>query len=90
MNLPVVTHPLGWVILGGAGFLAYKAGKKSGKKKQDDTAKPSLSDRVVKETMKAVYKTQKGVSEGLEKAKEKCGNLWTEAKTEANATADNS
>jgi hypothetical protein len=90
MNLPVVTHPLGWVILGGAGFLAYKAGKKSGKKTQDDAAKPSLSDRVVKETMKAVYKTQKGASAGLEKAKEKCGNLWAEAKTEANATADNS
>nr|WP_320189917.1 hypothetical protein [uncultured Desulfobacter sp.] len=88
MSVPIVAHPIGWVILGGAGFLAYKAGKKAGKKTEEDSTKASLSDRVVKGTMKAIYKTQKGVSESLEKAKEKCGTLWAEAKTEANATSD--
>ncbi|WP_020586290.1 hypothetical protein [Desulfobacter curvatus] len=75
MSVPIVAHPIGWVILGGAGFLAYKAGKKAGKKAEEDITKASLSDRVVKGTMKAVYKTQKGVSESLKKAKEKCGTL---------------
>ena len=83
MSVPIVAHPLGWVILGGAGYLAYKAGKKT----EEDSTKTSLSDRVVKGAMKAVYKTQKGVSEGLDKAKERCGTLWTEAKTESNATS---
>lgn len=89
MSVPIVSHPIGWIILGGAGFLAYKAGKKAGKKTEADIAETSLSDRVVKGTMKAVYKTHKSVSERLEKTKEKCGALWAEAKTEANAASDN-
>ncbi|WP_321495681.1 hypothetical protein [uncultured Desulfobacter sp.] len=88
MSVPVVAHPLGWIVLGAAGFLAYKAGKKAGKKAEEDIARTSLSDRVIKGAMKAAYKTQKGVSEGLGKAKEKCGTLWEEARTEANATSD--
>lgn len=87
MNVPVVAHPLGWIVLGTAGFLTYKAGKKAGKKVEEDIAKTSLSDRVVKGAMKAVYKTQKGVSQSLGKAKEKYGTLWKEARTEANATS---
>lgn len=89
MSVPVVSHPIGWIILGGAGFLAYKAGKKAGKRTEEDIAKASLSDRVIKGTMKAVYKTPKGVSKSLEKAKEKCGTLWEEAKTETNTAPDN-
>jgi len=88
MSVPVVAHPLGWVVLGAAGYLTYKAGKKNGKKTEEDIAKTSLSDRVVKGAMKAVYKTQKGVSQGLEKAKEKYGALWEEARTETNATSN--
>ena len=87
MSVPVVAHPLGWVVLGAAGYLTYKAGKKDGKKTEGDIAKTSLSDRVVKGAMKAVYKTQKGVSQGLGKAKEKYGTLWEEARTEANTTS---
>lgn len=83
MTIPVVAHPIGWVILGAAGFITYKAGKKAGKKAEEDITKTNLCDRVVKGAMKAVYKTQKGVSQGLGKAKEKYGTLWTEARTEA-------
>ncbi len=88
MGAPFVAHPLGWVIIGGAGYLAYKAGKKSGKKVEGDSAKTNLSDRVVKGAMKAAYKAQQGISEGLDKAKEKCGTLWAEAKTESGTTSD--
>ncbi|MGD9824363.1 hypothetical protein [Desulfobacter sp.] len=88
MSVPVVAHPLGWVILGAAGYLTYKAGKKAGKKTEEDIAKTSLSDRVIKGAMKTVYKTQKSVSQGLGKAKEKYGSLWEEARTEANATSN--
>ena len=83
MSIPVVAHPLGWVVLGTVGFITYKTGKKAGKKSEEDITKTSLSDRVIKGTMKAVYKTQKGVSQSLGKAKEKYGTLWTEARTEA-------
>jgi len=87
MSVPVVAHPLGWVVIGAAGFFTYKAGKKAGKKTEADITRTSLPDRVVKGTMKAVYKTQKGISQGLGKAKEKYGTLWEEARTEANATS---
>ena len=87
MSVPVIAHPIGWVVLGAAGYLTYKTGKKVGKKTEEDIARTSLSDRVVKGTMKAVYKTQKGVSQGLGKAKEKYGTLWEEARTEANTTS---
>jgi hypothetical protein len=88
MSAPVVASPLGWVVLGAAGYITYKAGKKSGKKTEEDIAKPSLSDRIVKGTMKTVYKTQKCVTQSLGKAKDKYGTLWTEARTEADATSN--
>ncbi|WP_320041863.1 hypothetical protein [uncultured Desulfobacter sp.] len=88
LSAPFVASPVGWVVLGAAGYITYKAGKKAGKKAEEDITKPSLYDRVVKGTMKAAYKTQKCVSESLGKAKDKYGTMWTEAKTEANATSD--
>jgi len=88
MSVPLVAHPIGWVVLGAAGYLTYKAGKKVGKKAEGDIAQTSLSDRFVKGAMKAVYKTQKGVSQGMGKAKEKYGNLWEEARTEANTVSN--
>ncbi len=88
MSAPLVSSPVGWIVLGAAGYITYKAGKKAGKKTEADIAKPSLYDRAVKGTMKAAYKTQKCVSESLGKAKDKYGTLWAEAKTEASATAE--
>ena len=32
MHLPLLLNPLGWVVLGAAGYLVYRAGKKAGKK----------------------------------------------------------
>ncbi|MDX9965025.1 hypothetical protein [Desulfobacter postgatei] len=87
MSVSVVAHPLGWIVLGAAGYFTYRAGKKAGKKVEEDIAKTSLSDRVVKGAMKTVYRTQKGVSECLGKAKEKYGSMWAEARTEENATS---
>ncbi|PIE62565.1 MAG: hypothetical protein CSA25_04510 [Desulfobacter postgatei] len=87
MSVPVVAHPLGWIVLGAAGYFTYKAGKKAGKKTEEEIAKTSLSDRVIKGTMKAAYKTQKEVSECLGKAKEKYGTLWAEARAEANTAS---
>ncbi len=87
MSVPVVAHPLGWIVLGAAGYFTYKAGKKAGKKTEENVTKPTLSDRVVKGTMKAAYKTQKEVSECLGKAKEKYSTLWAEARTETNTAS---
>lgn len=91
MSVPVavaVAHPIGWVVLGAAGFLTYRAGKTAGKKTEEDIAKTSLCDRAVKGTMKAAYKTQQGVARGLGKAKEKFGTLWEEARTESSTVSN--
>jgi threonine/homoserine/homoserine lactone efflux protein len=32
MYVPCVIGPLGWIVIGGAAYLIYRAGKKSGKK----------------------------------------------------------
>ncbi len=85
MSVPVVAHPLGWIVLGAAGFLTYKAGKKAGLENSQDVTKTSLSDRMVKGAMKTVYKTQKNVSEAFGKTKEKYGTMWSEAREEAEA-----
>ena len=84
MSIPVIAHPVGWIVLGTAGFLTYKAGKKSGLKNSDDVTKTSFSDRVVKGAMKTVYKTQKNVSQAFFwKTKEKYGAMWSEVQAEA-------
>lgn len=88
MSAPLVASPVGWVVLGAAGYITYKVGKKAGKKAEEDISKPSLSDRVIKGTMKAVYKTRKCVSENLGNAKNKYGTLWAEARREADATSN--
>jgi hypothetical protein len=36
---PFILSPLGWVALGAAGYLVYRAGKKSGKKETEKTEK---------------------------------------------------
>lgn len=37
MHLPLLLTPLGWVVLGAAGYMVYRAGKKAGEKKADKT-----------------------------------------------------
>jgi hypothetical protein len=38
MHLPLLVTPLGWIVLGTAGYLVYKAGKNSGKKEGEKKA----------------------------------------------------
>ncbi len=81
--VPVLTtNPVGWAVLGVAGYLTYKAGKKTGLK--DDTVeKESLADRAVKGAMKTAYKAKMKVDESLAETKEKYGEMWQEAQAEA-------
>jgi len=86
MSMPVVpvavTNPVGWAVLGVAGYVTYKVGKKSGLKGEQDIDTPSLGDRAVKGAMKSVYKTQKFLGEAFSKTGEKYSSLWKEAREE--------
>jgi hypothetical protein len=35
MHMPLLLTPLGWVVLGAAGYLVYRAGKNAGKKESE-------------------------------------------------------
>jgi hypothetical protein len=81
--VPVLTtNPVGWAVLGVAGYLTYKAGKKAGLK-DDAVEKESLADRAVKGAMKTAYKAKMKVDESLAETKEKYGEMWQEAQAEA-------
>ncbi len=87
MSLPVyipnlTSNPVGWAVLGAAGIIAYKLGKKSGAGSQEQLDTPSLGDRIVKGTMKTAYKATKSAKASLGKAGEKYSSLWEEAKAE--------
>lgn len=89
MTLPVVylplltTNPVGWAILGAAGYLTYRAGKKVGLKSDKQIEKESLADRAVKGAMKTAYKAKMKVDESLSCTKEKYSEMWNEAQAEA-------
>lgn len=81
--LPLLTtNPLGWAILGAAGYLTYKAGKKTGLKGEEQVEKECIVDRAVKGTMKTAYKAKTKVSESLSSTKEKYSEMWNEAQDE--------
>ena len=88
MTHPVVsaplltTNPVGWAILGAAGYLTYKAGKKAGLKGEEQIEKEGLADRVVKGAMKTAYKAKMKVDESLSSSKEKYSEMWNEAQAE--------
>jgi ribosomal protein S20 len=82
--LPLLTTNLvGWAVLGAAGYLTYKLGKKSGLKSDDQLEKECLIDRAVKGTMKTVYKARIKADESLSSAKDKYSSMWDEAQDEA-------
>lgn len=89
MSVPVVpivtTNPVGWAILGTAGFLTYKAGKKAGLKDTEEIDKPGLGDRAVKGAMKTFYRTKKSLGKTLSKTSEKYASMWHDAQEEVNA-----
>lgn len=81
--LPLLTtNPLGWAVLGAAGYLTYKAGKKSGLKDEDQVEREGLADRAVKGAMKTAYKAKMKVGESLSSTKEKYSGMWDEAQDE--------
>lgn len=89
MTHPVVyiplltTNPVGWAILGVAGYLTYKAGKKVGKHGADDVAQVGLVDQTVKGAMKSAYKAKIQIGKSLSNTREKYSEMWSEAQTEA-------
>ncbi len=83
MYLPLLTtNPVGWAILGTAGYLVYKSGKKCAMKTEDNIEKEGLADRSVKGAMKSAYKAKMKVDESLSKTKEKYSGMWNEARSE--------
>lgn len=80
--LPLLSNPVGWLVLGGAGYLAYKAGKSAGKKSEEDVEKTCMYDRGIKGAMKAAYKTKMKVEDSFGKTKEKYSTMWDEVQDE--------
>ncbi len=81
--LPLLTtNPLGWAVLGAAGYLTYKAGKKSGLKDEEQIGQEGFADRAVKGAMKTAYKAKTKVGESLSSTKEKYSEMWNEAQDE--------
>ncbi len=46
--LPLLSNPIGWLILGAAGYLLYKSGKKSGKQEAEES-KSEISGKALAE-----------------------------------------
>jgi len=92
MSLPLYvpalsTNPVGWVILGAASVLTYKAGKKAGLKNQEDVEKPGLGDRAIKCSMKTFYRIKTSAGETFSKNSEKYSSMWQEARAEVKTEA---
>lgn len=83
----LTTNPVGWAILGTAGFLAYKAGKKSGMKEDQNVEKESMVDCSIKGAMKTAYKAKMKVDDSLSKTKSKYSEMWDEARTDVEGAA---
>lgn len=82
--LPLLTsNPIGWAVLGVAGYLTYQAGRKAGKNSVEQVDKACLADRAVKGAMKSVYKAKLKTDAMLNSSKEKYGEMWKEAQAEA-------
>ncbi len=83
-TIPVLSsNPIGWAVLGAAGYIAYKSGKKAGKKTEEQVEKEPLHDRVIKGAMKSAYKAKMKVDDSLSSTREKYSSMWQEAQEEA-------
>ena len=83
----LTTNPVGWAILGTAGFLAYKAGKKAGLKEDENVEKESLVDSSIKGAMKTAYKAKMKVDDSLNKTKTRYSEMWDEARSDVDSSA---
>lgn len=84
IGIPLLTsNPLGWAVLGVAGYLTYQAGKKAGKRTVEQVDRECLADRAVKGAMKTAYKAKLKTDAMFSSTKEKYGEMWKEAQAEA-------
>ena len=74
------TGPIGLLAVAGAGYLAYRLGKKSGA--EGDGNKNTL-DQAFRGAIKTVYRAKMAVEESLEDRKKRFSELWDEALAEA-------
>ncbi|MFV0439633.1 MAG: hypothetical protein ACK5PS_19840 [Desulfopila sp.] len=81
--------PLGWAVLGTAGYLTYRAGKHIGKTGDENVAREPLCDRAIKSAMKSAYKTKVKMDETIDSAKVKYGAMWQDAQAEVAAKKGN-
>jgi hypothetical protein len=84
----LTTNPVGWAVLGVAGYLAFAAGRKAGRRSQEVIEQESLTDRAVKGAMKSAYKTKLKGDAVLADAREKYGTMWQEARAEVRSTKE--
>lgn len=83
LYLPVLgTNPIGLAVLGTAGYLAYRAGKKAGRKSEKNLDKEPLCDWAIKEAMKTAYKTKLKLDKNLAGTRDKYATMWGEAQSE--------
>ncbi len=73
------TGPIGLLVVAGAGYLAYRLGKKSGAEEDGE----NILDQAFKSTVKTVYRAKMAVGESLEDRKKRFSELWDEALAEA-------
>ncbi|MBM9538701.1 hypothetical protein [Desulfobulbus alkaliphilus] len=84
----LTTNPVGWAVLGVAGYLAYAAGRKAGQKSQEEIEQVGLPDRAVKGAMKSAYKAKLKGDAVLADAREKYGTMWREARDEVRSVKE--
>jgi len=72
------TGPIGLLAVAGAGYLAYRLGKKSGAEEEEN-----ILNQAFKGTIKAVYRTKMAIGESLENKKKRFFELWDETLAEA-------
>ncbi|MBM9612826.1 hypothetical protein JWJ90_00840 [Desulfobulbus rhabdoformis] len=88
LGVPLLTsNPVGWAVLGVAGYLTYKAGKKAGKRSIEQVDQECLADRAVKGVMKSAYKAKMKTDSMFSSTKDKYSEMWKEAQTEATQQA---
>jgi hypothetical protein len=73
------TGPIGLLAVAGAGYLAYRLGKKSGAEEDGE----NILNQAFKSTVKTVYKAKMAIGESLEDRKKRFSELWDEALAEA-------
>ncbi|MBW2163306.1 MAG: hypothetical protein JRF43_02365 [Deltaproteobacteria bacterium] len=73
------TSPIGLIAVAGAGYLAYRLGKKSGAEEDGK----NILNQAFKGTVKTVYRAKMAIGEGLEDRKKRFSELWDDALAEA-------